>query len=302
MTKQKLALIGAQLGWGAQVHETQWGPKVLLEHHLEENILQPNINIYWHTVLQSGHVYQDQNTQLNYQQRLADIISFNQKLAEITSDVILNQELPIVIGGDHAIAMGTWSGVVNALNAYDDFGLIWIDAHLDAHTPASSPSGAFHGMPVAHLLGYGEKSLKTLLNEKPKINKENIIFIGIRSFEEEEYNFISEQGIKVFDMKAVESKGFAQVMQEAIKTLESRVSYLGLTIDLDAFDPSDAPGVGSPEDNGLRSHEVLPGLAGFGYHKKLRAIEIAEYNPVLDVNGKTEILIQSLLNALFKQD
>lgn len=302
MTYKKIALIGAQLGWGAQKHETEWGPQLLQSHALDQHLRQQRIPVYWRDTVRCLETYQssvNSSTTLSAKQKLENVIAFNQQLASVTAQCITEKVFPVVIGGDHAIAMGTWSGVVHALNAYQDFGLIWIDAHFDAHVPETSPSGAYHGMPVAHLLGHGEKRLTSLLSEHPKLNPNHLIYIGIRSFEPEEQALIQDLGIKVYNMSAVNARDFAAVFNEALDDLTKRVSHLGITLDLDALDPQDAPGVGTPEQNGLRAEAVLSAFTHLGKHPKLRAFEIAEFNPTLDVDGQTERLIENLLSAFF---
>lgn len=301
MTEKKIALIGAQLGWGAQVHETQWGPDALVEFGVQSALLLSGIDVYWRTQVKPTISFSSNNPQLDKLQIVDEIIDFNQTLATIVLETMRDDEFPVVIGGDHAIAMGTWTAVVNFFETYEDFGLIWIDAHLDAHTPDTSHSQAIHGMPVAHLLGLGDKRLSDLLRTSRKINPDNLIYIGVRSFEPEEHALIQSLGIKIYDMTLVNEKGFSYVLREAIEFLEQKVAHIGISFDVDAFDPEVAPGVGSPEKGGLMPTDVLTALNGMAYHPKICAFEIAEFNPQLDREEKTAYLIQELLLSFFKK-
>jgi arginase len=150
-------------------------------------------------------------------------------------------------------------------------------------------------MPVAALLGAGDPKLVKLHQLGPKIKPEHIVMIGIRSFEEGEAAFLRAQGVRIFYMEEVHERGFDVIFREAIELIAPLTDFFGLTVDLDAFDPVDAPGVGSPEGYGLMKQEVLPALHFIGEHPKFCALEIAEYNPTLDQDDKTAQLIQHII-------
>lgn len=300
MTYKKIALIGAQMGWGAQKHETEWGPSHLHAQQFDQALQAQGLDTYWRSQIQAQQLYTAKGPSLSIDAKLNNIIDFNQRLADSIVQTIATDDFPVVIGGDHSIAIGTWSGVVDALDAYDDFALIWIDAHLDANTPETSVSHAIHGMPVSHLLGFGEKKLATLLDAHPKIKPEHFIYFGIRSFEKAEMQLITSLGIRLYDMKEIMANDFETLFKAAVELVSKQVSHFGLTIDLDAFDPSDAPGVGSPEKNGLFKSDVLPALRGLAKNTKLAAVEIAEFNPTLDKQNKTQLLIKEILVEIFK--
>lgn len=297
---RKIALIGAQMGWGAQKHETAWGAAHLQAQKLDHALQAQGLDIQSFSQIQAQQPYIAHQPTLDKKAKLNNIIDFNQRLASSIVQTIATDIFPVVIGGDHSIAMGTWSGVVDALDAYEDFALIWLDAHLDAHTPETSLSDAIHGMPVAHLLGFGERKLAELLDTRPKIRPEHFIYFGIRSFEQVEMDFIRSLGIRIYDIREINANGFKRLFKEVIDNLSGQVLHFGLTIDLDAFDPSDAPGVGSPEKNGLFKKDVLPALRGLARNTKLAAVEIAEFNPVLDEKNKTQQLVSEMLIEIFK--
>lgn len=204
-----------------------------------------------------------------------------------------------VLGGDHSCGIGTWSGVAHALRQKGPLGLIWVDAHMDTHTPDTSPTQNIHGMPVAHLLGRGIKALRELLDETPKVLPEHLCLIGIRSFEPGEAQLLKDLKVKVYDMEEVADRGIETVFKEAHDALLAKVSYLGLTLDLDAFDPIDAPGVGCREPGGIRGVEFVKAVQGVAHHPGFVGLEIAELNPLLDEQAKTAKLIVEILKAVY---
>lgn len=230
---------------------------------------------------------------------LPQALDYSKELADKVLTLIEKKKHFCVLGGDHSCAIGTWSGVAHAYRSQGDIGLIWIDAHMDSHTPESSMTKNIHGMPLAHLLGYGHSALCEILDKKPKLKPRNVCLIGIRSYEEGELELLSNLGVKVFYMPEVEQRGIAAVLKEAHEWVASETCGYGMSIDLDAFDPTDAPGVGCPEPNGINAQEFLTALMHGSYQKRLLGVEIAEYNPLLDVNDKTAHLIVDLINVLF---
>lgn len=227
------------------------------------------------------------------------VTAVNTALAEEVTATINSHEKFCVLAGDHASAIGTWSGAAHAYRKQGDIGLIWIDAHMDSHTPETTPTGNIHGMPVAHLFGYGIKSLKEILDKEPKLKPENICFIGIRSYEEGEASFLTKLGVKVFFMPDVQQQGLANIFKMALEHVNKHTFGFGLTIDLDAMDPTDAPGVGCPEKGGILSSDLLDTLNKAEVNYPFVGLEITEYNPIQDKNQKTAKLVASLLEAVY---
>jgi arginase len=222
--------------------------------------------------------------------------------ANVTRGTILAQHMPtmfpIIIGGDHSIAIGTWAALVQIYQAKEEFGLIWVDAHMDAHTYETSPSKAYHGMPLAALLGYGEKELTELGGFKPKINPKHLVLIGIRSFEIGEKLLLEKLGVRIIYMDEVKQKGFKDCFAEALRVVTNGTKGFGVSIDMDAFDPAYALGVGSPALGGLMPQEVLMALKQLKNHSALKALEIVEYNPILDIGGKTLQLVYEVVKQV----
>ena len=208
------------------------------------------------------------------------------------------ENFPCVIGGDHSIAVGTWSGVTSVLKVAGDLGLIWFDAHMDAHTPKTTPSFAYHGMPLACLLGHGDKELTELGGAYTKFKPQNVVLIGVRSYEEAEQNLLQKLGVRIFYTDEIKEIGFKEALKEAIRLVSKETIGFGLSMDLDGFDPSVAPGVGTPVTGGLTAEEVLPCLHLLKDNSKFVAMEITEYNPHLDNQLQTAHLIHKILREL----
>jgi arginase len=222
------------------------------------------------------------------------------RLSDEVVKCIEKEKFFTVIGGDHACAIGTWSGAAHASRNQGDIGLIWIDAHFDAHTPATSLSGNIHGMPVAVLLGHGDERLIHIQDNLPKIKPESICMIGMRSYESGEQELIQKLNIKVFYMDEVLARGFESVFKEAKEIVTRTTIGYGISLDMDGIDPLEAPGVGTPEENGIPGQEVCDVFRKYCLgDKKLLGLELTEFNPHEDVDKKTEMLMMKLLE-IFK--
>ncbi len=214
-------------------------------------------------------------------------------LADEVEHALGVNEFPVVIGGDHSVAIGTWSGV--ARGAGQPVGLLWIDAHLDSHTPETSYSGAIHGMPLACLLGRGDKRLLNIGLAGVQISAEHTVVLGSRSYEPEEIAFLRDSGVRIFDSLELQQRGFADCLHDALAIVSTAPAGFGVTLDLDAIDPLLAPGVGSPEPEGLSARDVLDAVSGIAGLPGFSALEIVEYNPDRDRLGITARLISDLV-------
>jgi arginase len=204
----------------------------------------------------------------------------------------------VAIGGDHSIAMGTWSGVASALRSSGPLGLIWIDAHMDMHVPETTHTGAIHGMPIAALLGYGAPAFTTLAGKQSAIAPRHICLVGARSFEPEEVAFARHHGVRVIGMDECLRRGMKDVFAEARAIASDGTIGYGVSLDLDAFDPADAPGVGTPAPNGIRASEFLDHWASLINTRACRGVEIVEYNPFRDEDARTARLMSTLVGAI----
>ena len=227
---------------------------------------------------------------------VARIAGLCRNLADEVALAIGSNEFPVVIGGDHSVAIGTWSGVARAQG--EPIGLLWIDAHLDSHTPETSYSGAIHGMPLACLLGRGDKRLLNIGLAGRQISSAHTVVLGPRSYEPEELEFLRGMQVRIIDSDEILRRGFADCLDEALAVVASAPAGFGVTVDLDAIDPRLAPGVGSPEPDGLVVHDVVEAMRRIGGLPGLKALEIVEYNPDRDRHGATAELISDLVGEL----
>lgn len=203
----------------------------------------------------------------------------------------------LVIGGDHSCALGTWGGVLNGLQRPDQFGLIWLDAHMDAHTFATSPSGNIHGMPLSALLGKADKKLAEMYPGSGFIRPENLILIGVRSYEDDEYDLLKQAEVEVVFAERI--NGFAKELIKAIGRLSLSCRVIGISIDLDVIDPEDAPGVETPVQGGIKAYELIEALRLINRHPKVCGLEISEFNPEKDSENKTLYLMKDIIEAFY---
>ncbi|WP_100332844.1 arginase [Bacillus xiapuensis] len=219
----------------------------------------------------------------------------NAKLACKVDEVIQSGRFPLVLGGDHSVAIGTLAGTAKH---YQNLGVIWYDAHGDLNTPETSPTGNIHGMSLAVSLGIGHKDLAEIHGYSPKIKPENIVIIGARALDPGEKALINELGIQVYTMHEVDRLGMTAVMKEAIAYLADKVDAVHLSLDLDGLDPMDAPGVGTPVNGGItyrESHLAMEMLEESGL---ITSAEFVEVNPILDERNKTASVAVALIGSL----
>lgn len=197
----------------------------------------------------------------------------------------------MVLGGDHSLAAGSVAATSDFLRREEkQLGLIWVDAHGDMNTPASSGSGNVHGMPLAALLGPEPAELSRIAGFSPKVRPEHTVLIGIRNLDEREKEIVRASKVHVFTMKDIDRAGIASVVEQALQIASSGTAGIHVSFDLDVCDPSVAPGVGTPVKGGLdyrEAHMVMEMVADSGL---LRALDIVECNPILDDRNTTAIL------------
>ena len=232
---------------------------------------------------------------------LAETTRMCTELAQLTYQSTYSNRYFMTLSGDHSSAIGTWSGAFSACQMQKKTpGLIWIDAHMDAHTPQDSESQNIHGMPLAILLGDGPAELTTLMQPTPKIAPEHVTLIGIRSFERVEQKRLDRLNVKIYYIDEVHDRGLATVLKETVTRLNSSVDCMGVSIDLDAIDPREAPGVSSPEVNGLSSSELINALPLIAKQTNLIGSEVTEFLPAKDQDNKTETTAIDLLKILHR--
>ena len=214
--------------------------------------------------------------------------------------LVVREQPFLFMGGDHSCAMGVWGGVLSVLRSRQNFGLIWVDAHMDAHTFRTTDSGNIHGMPVAALLGRADKRLAAIYGDGPTIDPSRLVLIGVRSFEPAEQQLLQQLGVTVYSMQRVQQAGgLGPLMGMVLAKMRRRCRYYGISIDLDAMDPVDAPGVGTPVPGGLSGRALCRALTGLGEDPALIGLEIAEFNPLRDRGHRTARLVEQLVGAIY---
>ncbi|MBS4099265.1 MAG: arginase [Sulfuricella sp.] len=285
---KKIAIIGAACGLGAPDTACQDGPEVLRSLDFLSWLDENNILLHWDAVIHPAPVASP----------LQAVHGVCAQLAERVAATYAAGEFPLVVGGDHSCAIGTWSGMARALHEKGALGLLWIDAHMDSHTFTTTPSGALHGMPLACLLGYGERALTEIALPSPKLTPANVCLIGTRSFEASEAKLLAKLGVRIYGMEEIRKRGFAEVFREALEIITRNTAGFGISLDLDALDPAEEPGVGSPAPGGLFRSEVSDALHTLRRNAKFQAMEIVEYNPYRDRNFATAKAVSELVAAI----
>jgi arginase len=216
---------------------------------------------------------------------------------------IQDERFPLVLGGDHSVAAGTVAGVAYARKERGEkIGLIWIDAHADMNLPSTSPSGNVHGMPLACCIGQGPCELTDILGYSPKVDVKNVVLVGLRDVDPAERQRVRESGVTAFTMRDIDERGLREVMERAVAIAGGGTGGVHLSLDMDAIDPDEAPGVGTPVRGGMtyrEAHLVMETLCDYG---SLTSMEIVEVNPVLDEANRTASLgVELVLSALGKR-
>ncbi len=263
-----------------------YAAEMLHDEFVRQKPEQKRLDLQWHMIHPESHGSKEEK-----------LSRLNQSISRFTQHWTEQNQPFLVIGGDHSCALGTWGGVLNGLQRPDKFGLIWLDAHMDAHTFATSPSGNIHGMPLAALLGKADKKLAAMYPGSDFIKPENLILIGVRSYEHEEYDLLKQTKVEIIFAEQID--GLAQVLTKAIDKLSLSCQVIGISIDLDFIDPDDAPGVETPAQGGIKAEELLKALALINRHPKICGLEISEFNPEKDPENKTLHLMKKIIEAFY---
>lgn len=291
----KLSIIGVPMDLGQTRRGVDMGPSAIRYAGVIERIenigysVEDKGNI---EIALAERVHSDEKTNLKNLKAVADA---SERLAQTVSDVITNKRFPLVLGGDHSIAIGTLAGVSRH---YKNLGVIWYDAHGDLNTADTSPSGNIHGMPLAASIGIGDEALTRIGGYTPKVKPENIVIIGARSLDEGEKELIKEKGIKVYTMHEIDRMGMTKVMEETILYLRHKTDGVHLSLDLDGLDPHDAPGVGTPVIGGISYRESHLAMEMLAESQLITSAEFVEVNPILDERNKTATVAVALMGSL----
>lgn len=303
MNPQKRAtIIGVLMDLGADRRGVDMGPSAVRVAGLNERLAEIGYEVSdaGNIPVRNPEMMQIADRNLKY---LPEIAAACQTLANQVETALEAGSTPIVLGGDHSIAIGSVAG----LSAFHHkqgkrVGVIWFDAHGDMNTPDTSPSGNIHGMPFAAILGRGAKELTEISGFAPKVYAEDCVLIGARSVDPDEAVALKASGIRVVTMRELDERGMSSVMDEAIELASRQTAGFHVTMDMDFVDPHFAPGVGTPVPGGptyRESHLAMEKVADSG---KMLSFELTEVNPVLDISNKTaELGVQLILSAFGKK-
>lgn len=231
---------------------------------------------------------------------LPEIVRASRLLSRKVERALLQHHFPLVLGGDHSIAIGTISGIGSVCrHTGKRLGVLWIDAHGDINTPDTSPSGNIHGMPLATVLGYGPAELTAIGGPGAKLDPANVALVGIRSLDDGEKRRLKELGVQVHTMSDIDRHGLQRVMKQALARVTDGTDYVHVSFDLDAVDPTVAPGVGTPVKGGLdyrEAHLVMELIADAGV---MTSLEMVEVNPILDDRNASAAFAVELVQSAF---
>jgi len=224
-------------------------------------------------------------------------------LAEIVGKTLDEDFEPLVLGGDHSIAVGTTAGVAAHFHKKSRrIGVIWLDAHGDMNTPDSSPSGNVHGMPLASIMGYGPPELADLAGITPMVEPRSVALVGIRDLDSKERRLMKDTGVHVFTMRDIDERGMREVMAEALRFTTDDTAGVAVSLDMDFVDPTDAPGVGTPVRGGVTYREAHLALEMIADSNSMVSFELVEINPVIDEHNTTALLgVELVLSGLGKK-
>ncbi|MEN2768876.1 arginase [Ornithinibacillus xuwenensis] len=293
--KNKISLIGVPMDLGQSRRGVDMGPSALRYAGAIEKIesLEYDIHDLGDIAINRPATTVDKESNLK---NLEQVIEANETLARMVDEEIQKDRFPLIVGGDHSIAIGSLAGISKH---YKNLGVIWYDAHGDLNTSETSPSGNIHGMPLAVSLGIGDERLTNLFGYAPKVKPENIVIIGARSLDPGERELIREKGIKVYTMHEIDRMGMSAVMEEAIHYLKENTDGVHLSLDLDGLDPTEAPGVGTPVLGGMTYRESHLAMEMLSDSELITSFEVVEVNPILDEKNKTATLAVGLMGSLF---
>ena len=286
----KIRILGVPLDLGQERRGVDMGPSAVraagLNHALKS---------LGHEVEDAGNIHvrlpEEQHFGDRHAKYLKEIAETSQEVAHHIYQTLEAGFFPVSLGGDHSVAIGTMAGTAKFYRDRDQaIGCLWIDAHADMNTPETSPSGNVHGMPFAVALGQGPESLTRIFGFAPKVRPERCVLIGVRDLDNRERGLVRDSGVNVFTMRKIDEQGMRTVIDKAVRLASEGTAGFVVSFDMDAVDPDEAPGVGTPVRGGITFREAHLAMEIIADSGKLIAFELVEINPIIDVMNKTAIL------------
>jgi arginase len=294
-----IRMIGVPLDFGASRRGVEMGPAALRIAEMAESLRSIG-----HTVTDVGDIPVPQRATIPPEVAgrgfLPLITRVCEQLADETADAIAEGEVPLVLGGDHSLVAGSLAGAARHFAARGEpVGCIYLDTHGDLHTPETSLTGNVHGMPLAHLLGYGDARFRTIAGSAPALSPKHLALVGIRDLDPPEKKAVRDWGITCFTMRDIDELGLGEVMARALAVAMAGSDRLWVSCDMDWVDPKDAPGVGTPVRGGATYREAHLAMEMIADTGKLVGLDIVETNPVLDERNRTAELAVQLAKSAF---
>jgi arginase len=294
---QHISLIGAPTDIGAGSRGASMGPEALRVAHIASTLESHGLEVQ-----DLGNLHGPRNPWLppvDGYRHLAEVTTWNQTLHEAVYAELRKGRMPIVLGGDHCLGIGSISAVArHCRDTGKKLRILWLDAHADFNTSALTPSGNIHGMPVACLCGHGPQELIEIGGKVPAISPQWVRQIGIRSVDQGEKRFVHEQGLEVFDMRYIDEMGMRAAMEQALLELDDN-THLHVSFDVDFLDPAIAPGVGTTVQGGPTYREAQLCMEMIADTGRLASLDVMELNPALDERNRTALVAVDLIESLF---
>ena len=298
----KVRIIGVPMDLGASRRGVDMGPSAMRVAGLQSRIKQLG-----HQVEDVGNVAVKQAEEQHYGDKhakyLKEIAETCKGLGAIVEQAIADGCLPLVLGGDHSLAVGSIAGASASFHKQGRrIGLLWLDAHGDMNTPESSPSGNVHGMPLASLIGHGPPELVDLAGFRPILEPRNVVLVGIRDLDSKEQRLMKQSGVHVFTMRDIDERGMRDVMSDALRFATDDTAGVAVSLDMDFVDPAEAPGVGTPVRGGVTYREAHLAMEMIADSRAMVSLEVVEINPVIDLHNKTGNLgVELVLSGMGKK-
>jgi len=302
MRQSHIAVIGAPLDLGQDRRGVDMGPSALRVANLNRRVaaLGYEVQDLGNVPVEQAEALPEGPERARY---LPQIAATCIRLAEEVARALAAGRVPLVLGGDHSVAVGTVAGVSRHFrDAGQRVGLIWLDAHADMNTPESSPSGNVHGMPLACCVGLGPQELTDIYGYRPKVDSHHTVIVGLRDVDALEKPHVRESGVRAFTMRDIDERGMRAVMGDAIRAAAGGTAGFHVSLDMDFVDPKDAPGVGTPVRGGVTYREAHLAMEMICDCGQMVSLEVVEVNPVIDEANRTaDLAVEMVTSGLGKR-
>ncbi len=293
---KRVEVLGAPVDLGADRRGVDMGPSAIRYAGLRADLEESGHEVVdlGNLPLMLGDEVEPGSARAKY---LDEIVRMAGSIADAVAAVIERGGFPLVLGGDHSVSLGSVAGAARGRS----IGLIWIDAHGDFNTPDTTPSGNVHGMILAALTGFGDPRMVDLEHGRPTVDPKRAALVGVRELDSGERRLLKESGLHVFTMSEIDRLGMGSVIEQAVD-LVSAPDGVHLSLDLDAVDPHEAPGVGTPVPGGLSYREVQLAMETAASQANLLSMDVVEVNPILDTHNQTaRMALDFVVSAMGKR-